>query len=314
LLKIRPFKKGFDEEAWVDVYNVAFGDYEDIRSMTVEEMKKLEESPTFDDVGMFMAEWNGEVAGTVTAQVDRFREEKKGFIQNLGVLPKFRNRGIATKLLETALQSLKERGMELADTWAQTNREGCMHLFRKFKFKQIRIMSIMIRKLDSLPADSPENVQLTIRDMRMNEEKEIELLNRLDNEAFKEHFNFRHRTIEETKYSLFEMPWFSIQQWFFAVLNNQTIGYSGIAIDEGLNKEKNLKWGLIADIGVLKPYRKRGIGTNLMLHMMQTLKNLGMEDAFLYVDDMNPTRAIKLYEKVGFKTLRKSIIYQKNLA
>lgn len=314
MLKIRPFKKGFDEEAWVNVFNVSFGDYEDIRSMTVEEMKKLEASPTFDEAGMFMAEWNGEVAGTVTAQVDKFREEKKGFVQNLGVLPKFRNRGIATKLLETALESLKERGMELADTWAQTDREGCMHLFEKFGFKQIRVMSIMIRNLGSLPDDSRENVQFTIRDMQMNEEKEIELLNTLDNEAFKEHFNFRHRTIEETKYTLFEMPWFNIQRWFFAVLNNQPIGFAGIAIDEGLNKEKNLKWGYIADIGVLKPYRRKGVGTHLMLHMMRTLKNLGMEDAFLYVDDMNPTEAIKLYEKLGFKALRKSIIYQKNLA
>jgi mycothiol synthase len=314
LLKIRAFKKGFDEEAWVSIYNAAFGDFEDIRRMTVDEMEKLEAAPTFDEAGMFLAEWDGEVAGTVGAQVDKFREEKKGFIQNLGVLPKFRNKGIAAKLLETALKSLKERGMELADTWAQTDREGCMHLFEKFKFKQIRVMSIMITKLDSLPNDCITNAQLTIKDMRMNDEKEIELLNKLDNEAFKEHFNFRRRTIEETKYALFEMPWFSVQKWFFAVLDNQPIGHSGIAIDEGLNKEKNLRWGMIADIGVLKPYRRTGVGTCLMLHMMQTLKSLGMKDAFLYVDDMNPTGAIKLYEKLGFKTLRKSIIYQKNLA
>lgn len=189
-----------------------------------------------------------------------------------------------------------------------------MHLFEKFKFKQIRVMSIMIRKLDSLPDDRITNAQLAVRDIRMDDEKEIELVNKLDNEAFKEHFNFRRRTIEETKYALFEMPWFSVQKWFFAVLDSQPIGYSGIAIDEGLNKEKSLKWGMIADIGVLKPYRRRGVGTCLMLHMMQTLRSLGMEDAFLYVDNMNPTGAMKLYEKLGFKILRKSIIYQKGLA
>ena len=92
------------------------------------------------------------------------------------------------------------------------------------------------------------------------------------------------------------------------------MGYCGVAIDEGLNKEKNLKWGLIADIGVLKPHRRMGIGTRLMLHMMQELKGLGMKDAFLYVDDMNPTGAVKLYEKMGFKALRKSILYQLPLA
>jgi len=39
-----------------------------------------------------------------------------------------------------------------------------------------------------------------------------------------------------------------------------------------------------------------------------------MEQVLLYVDDMNPTNAIKLYEKLGFKALRKSIIYQLSLA
>jgi len=310
MLKIRPFKKGFDEEAYVSIYNAAFGDYEDIRSITVEEMKKMEKAPSFSQEGMFIAEWNGETAGMVSAYIDKLREEKKGFVQNLGILPKFRRKGIAAKLLETALESLKKRGMTVAETWAQTDRKGCMHLFEKFGFKQARITSIMIGNLDSIPDEKRKDKQLTIRNMQMREEKEIELLNKLDNESFKEHFNYRPRTIEETKYVLFEMPWFTVQKWFFAILNQQPVGYSGIAIDEGLNKEKNLKWGLIADIGVLKLYRRIGIGTRLMLHMMQELKDLGMKEAFLYVDDMNPTGAIKLYEKLGFKTLRKSILYQ----
>jgi mycothiol synthase len=314
MLKIRPFRQGSDEKAYVSIYNACFGDYEDIRSMTPEEMEKLEKAPNFSSEGMFIAEWNGETAGMVGAYIDKFREEKKGFVQNLGVIPKFRRKGIAAKLLETALESLRKRGMEVAETWAQTDREGCVHLFEKFRFKQVRIMSIMIRKLDPTPNENRKNMQLTFRDMQMREEKEIELLNKLDNESFKEHFNFRPRTIEETKYSLFGMPWFTVQKWFFAILNQQPVGYCGIAIDEGLNKEKNLKWGYIADIGVLKPYRRIGIGTCLMLHMMKTLKSLGMEEAFLYVDDMNPTGAIKLYKKLGFEALRKSIIYQLPLA
>jgi ribosomal protein S18 acetylase RimI-like enzyme len=47
-----------------------------------------------------------------------------------------------------------------------------------------------------------------------------------------------------------------------------------------------------------------------MLGAMQRLKDQGMEDAVLYVDDMNPTGAFRLYEKLGFKVARKSIIYQ----
>ena len=135
-------------------------------------------------------------------------------------------------------------------------------------------------------------------------------MNRLENEAFKEHFNFRPRTIEETKYALFEIPWFKQQKWFFAALDNEPVGYSGVGIDQGLNNEKKMKWGWILDIGVLKPYRRKGIGARLMLQSMDSLRTFEMEEVALYVDEMNPTGAIKLYEKLGFKILRKNIIYQ----
>lgn len=313
MLKIRPFIKGFDEEAFVSIFNAAFGDYDDIRAMTLEEMKKMEESPSFNADGMLIAEWNGETAGMINAYIDKLRPEEKGFIQWLGVLPKFRGRGIARKLVGKALESLKQRGMKVAETWAQTDREACVHIFESFGFKQVRSTSMMKRSLDDISCSIRENMKVEIRNMRVRDEEDIKLLNWLDNETFKEHFNFRPRTIEETKYALFETPWFKEQKWFFAVLSNQPVGYAGVGIDEELNKEKSMKWGWILDIGVLKPYRRKGIGTSLMLHSMQSLKSYGMEDALLYVDDMNPTNAIKLYEKLGFRVVRKNTVYQLRL-
>jgi mycothiol synthase len=314
LLKIRPFRKGFDEEAYVSLFNAAFSDYDDIRSITLEEMKKIEEAPSFSTDGMFIAEWNGETAGMVSAYVDKQREELKGFIQWLAVLPKFRRKGIARKLLEKALKSLRDRGMGVAETWAQSDRKACVHIYESFGFKRVRIMSMMKRSLDEPFSSTGENKEARIKKIQVQDEREVELLNKLDNEAFKEHFNFRPRTIEETKYTLFDNPWFQRQEWFFAILDNQPMGYAGAGVDEGLNREKSLKWGWILDIGVLKPHRRKGIGTCLMLHALKLLKNTEMDDAALYVDDMNPTGAIKLYEKLGFKILTKNTVYQLKLA
>ena len=310
MLKIRPFRKGFDEEVFVSIFNACFGDYDDIRSMTLEEMKKMEESPSFNTTGMLIAECNGETAGMINAYVDKLREDEKGFIQWLGVLPKFRGKGIAKKLLKKALESLKQKQMKVAETAAQTDKEACLHIFEGFEFRQVRVTSMMKRSLENIPCNIEENREVRIRSMRVKDEEEIKLLNRLENETFKEHFNFRPRTIEETKYALFEIPWFKQQKWFFAVLDNHSIGYAGVGIDEGLNKEKNMKWGWILDIGVLKPYRRKGIGTSLMLYGMRLLNHQGMEDALLYVDEMNPTNAVKLYQKLGFKVIRKNILYQ----
>ena len=314
MLTIRHFKKGFDEDSYLRIYNTAFSDYDDIRHVTPEEMKKMETSPGYTTEGCIIAEWNGEVAGMVDAHVDPLREEKKGFIQNLSVLPQFRRKGIARKLVEKALESLKQRGMETVETWAQSDREGCVHIYESFGFKAARYTSLMKRSLRSIPRGVGENTDVAIRDLSMRSDADIELLNRLDNETFKEHHNFRPRTLEETKYALFDMPWFDKQAWFFAETAGQPVGYAGGAIDEGLNKEKGLKWGWIWDIGVLKSHRRKGVATRLMIRTMEWLKGAGMEEAMLYVDDLNPMKAIELYWKLGFNVHRKSIICELRIA
>jgi len=48
-----------------------------------------------------------------------------------------------------------------------------------------------------------------------------------------------------------------------------------------------------------KEYRGQGIGTKLMLRMLEELKNAGYKKASLTVQKANYT--VKMYKKVGFK-------------
>lgn len=281
--------------------------------MSIDEMRKMQKAPYYSSEGIHIAEWNTEPVGMVNAFVDKFRKEKIGFIQELCVLPEFRNKGIATSLLRTALDSLKQRDMKKAESSAQTDHELCTHIYEKHGFEQVRITDLMRRKLDNIFPDIGKYPRVRIREADMNTESEIRLLNTLDNETFKEHNNFRPRTIEETKYSLFEMPWFKKQEVFFAMLEDGAVGLAIAGEDIELNLEKGLKWGWVADIGVLKPYRRRGVGECLINNVLQTLNGWGMDEALLYVDEMNPTKAIKLYEKARFSIMRKSIVYQLTL-
>jgi ribosomal protein S18 acetylase RimI-like enzyme len=143
LSTIRPFRKGEDEETYVQIFNRAFLDYDDIRSMTVQDAKTIEEAPSYNLDGLLIADWNGQPVGMVQALVDKFREEKKGFIQTLAVLPEFRRRGIAKKLLSEAVSTLKRRGMVAAGAWAQTDKPICTHLYESFGFKLVRTTSLM---------------------------------------------------------------------------------------------------------------------------------------------------------------------------
>ncbi len=314
MLKIKPFEVGTDEETYVAIYNATFWDYDDIRKMTLEEYRKIQKSPNYSAEGLLVAEWNDKAVGIVDAFVDKLRKERKGFIQSLGVLPEFRRRGIAKNLVNVAVENLRRRGMKAVDTSAQTDREGCLRIFESLGFRQIRATSLMKTSLKNIPSNIRENRQITIKTANIAKDEDVKLLNMLDNETFREHFNFRPRTLEETLYTLFEMPWYRLQKWFFAELDGKAVGYVGVAVDEDLNEEKNLKWGWIWDIGVLKPHRRKGVGARLMLHGMQTMKKMKMEDSMLYVDDMNPTKAIELYRKLGFNVFRRNIIYELKIA
>jgi len=313
LLRIRPYVKGSDDEAYVGIFNECFNDYDDIRRLSVEEFRKTQEAPSYSLEGLLIAEWNGAAVGTVDAYVDPLREEPKGFVQSLAVLPQFRRRGIGKELVRRAVESLKARGMKTANAWAQTDRESCIHLYRSFGFREIRAFSMMKTNLASVPSELGEKKDVIIRKADLESDKDIRLLNRLDNEAFREHFNFRPRMVEETRYMLFEMPWFKGQNWFFAEEAGNPVGFLGTGIDTGLNEEKNLRWGWILDIGVLKPHRRHGVGARLMLQGMRALKDTGMKNAMLYVDEMNPTGAIKLYEKVGFRVAKKNLTLELKL-
>ena len=312
MLKIREFVKGEDEEVWLKIRNEAFKEYDDFRPSTMEDMKIWEKDPGFDPVGMFIAELNGGAVGRVQAYVDKQRKEKKGKIRRLGVVPKFRRRGVGRELMKKAIKSLRERGMETAECWTRDDKPVCKHLFESMGFKLIRVFSTMRRDLDTLLSNIGENKDVEIRVMNESME-DIDLLRWLDNETFSEHFDFRPSTIEEWKHWC-SHPDFDHKGWFFALLEDKPVGHIGIWIDSKFVKYKGIKRGWIDTIGVLKPFRRKGIGTSLILRGMKYLKSREMIEVELGVDNSNLTKAIKLYEKVGFKVIRKDLTYLKKLS
>jgi mycothiol synthase len=313
LLLIRRFVLGKDEADWIKVWNAVYGERWDFRPMTLDEMRASEESPDFESEGRFIAELDDQPVGIVHAYVDRLREEKKGFVRNFAVAPEFRGQGIEEKLAETALEELKSRGMKVAQGSADSDQEDIVRLWESLGFKLVRRFSLMIRDLVGLQSDNGENMEVVLKPLRCDADEDLKILNRLDNECFKEHFNWRPNPLEWTIYFVREDPFFKEQEWFFAILDGKYVGYIGMGIDEKYNVERNVKCGWVLDIGVLKPYRRTGIGTKLMLHGMNLLKTKGMTVAMLGVDDWNVTKAMRLYEKVGFKVARKEVAYENSI-
>ncbi len=312
MLNMRRFAKGVDEPVWVEVLNAARKDREDWRAITAEEMLLQEKGPEFDFEGRFIAGFDGKLAGVAHAHVDKLRKDGKGFIR-FDVIPEFRGCGIERQLIETALRELKARGMTSAQAQADSEKRDYIELLEGFGFSQVRVFSMMEMDLANVSQNIGESKKVSMRSFQKDLEEDIALFNWLINETFKEHFDYRPEALEETRHFEFSNPYLKEQEVFFAVLDGESVGFIGVGIDEEYNLEKKVKAGEIFTIGVLKTYRRTGIGVRLTLHGLETLKAKGMTKAMLGVDDQNPTKAIGLYEKVGFRAKQKYSTFERAL-
>lgn len=320
VLNIRRFVKGVDEPAWVEVLNAAYKEYGSWwRGITIEEMREREKCPNFDFERRFIAEFDGKPVGVAHAALIssfsfmKLSKEKKGSIHTFCVIPEFRSLGAEEKLLGVAMNDLEKRGMNVIQTWTGIKRNDRIQLLEKQGFTvAYRTIDMEINLADT-PSDIGENTTVAIRSLREDAEEDIEMLNWLINECFKEDPLRRPRTVEETRHSVLNHPQLKEQEIFFAALDQKNVGYLGIGIDEKYNIKQRTKSGRINGIGVLKAHRRKGIGTRLMLQGLKALRAKEMTKAMLDTEDINPTRAITLYEKIGFKVLQEYVTYEKHI-
>jgi len=313
LFKIKEFILGKDEKTWINIVNEAFKEYEDRRPLTLEFFETLEKSPTFDDTGMLIAEFDGNPVACIDAFIDKKMQEKKGYIRNFGVVPEYRKRSIGKQLLKKALESLRERGMECAETEIHDDKIAGKNLLESMGFRPVRVFSRMIMNLSKIPSGIGENKEIIIKMMQKDSEEDIKLLVYLVNESFKEHYDYRPETVEETKFWFQQIPSWLYYEFFFAYFEDKPVGFIGVKIDAKYNEHWKKKAGYIQTIGDLKTYRRQGIGKALTIYGLHFLKSKGMDEAELDVDDSNPTHAIELYEKIGFYVHRKTVAYKKEL-
>lgn len=73
------------------------------------------------------------------------------------------------------------------------------------------------------------------------------------------------------------------------------------------------KYALIDNIAVLRTHRGRGIASALIAHALHAYKSNSLDFANLGVDADNPTGAHRLYTKLGFELLRRSVIYEREI-
>jgi ribosomal protein S18 acetylase RimI-like enzyme len=69
--------------------------------------------------------------------------------------------------------------------------------------------------------------------------------------------------------------------------------------------------GYTEDIAVRRPWRRKGVASALLADSLRALQALGLKEAALGVDAESPSRALRLYENLGFRTVIEWTFYRR---
>jgi len=106
---------------------------------------------------------------------------------------------------------------------------------------------------------------------------------------------------EENKYDLIHFEQsitkqhnFKRLEYYLGYENDTIVGISGVYADN--NDECWLGW-----FGIRPEYRRKGYASAMLNLQLEIMKNYGYEICRLYTSEIINNKAVKLYEKIGFK-------------
>jgi ribosomal protein S18 acetylase RimI-like enzyme len=131
------------------------------------------------------------------------------------------------------------------------------------------------------------------------------------NEAFRDHWSFELITDEDWQQFFIERSSFRPDLTFVVMDGDQVAGASFNTISLEANAREGISEGWVAELAVRRAWRKRGVATALLCATMRAFKAEGLDFATLGVDTENPSGALRLYERVGFRPVKRFIQFEK---
>ncbi|MGD2125136.1 MAG: GNAT family N-acetyltransferase [Desulfobacteraceae bacterium] len=222
------------------------------------------------------------------------------------VHPRYRRKGIATKLFSRAMQRAKELGAKVTQISIPESNVAAKSLASGLGFKFIR--RFLELKLDFYNIDLPDVKKgaFVIRELRSGEENK---LTEIQNRSFAGTWGFNPNTPEEIVYRI-SLSGSSPENVIMAYEADKPIGYCWSKVNPEENAVRGENRGQIHMMGVDPDYQKKGIGKEILLTELARLKSKGIEVVELTVDSENQA-ARSLYASVGFEVCSTTEWYEK---
>jgi mycothiol synthase len=307
-----------DLAALVALINAADAVDKQERATTLAEMEHEMSFPTErPETDCFLA-WDGDrLAGWTNLYVRPGDGLANRTIYCWGVVhPRWRRRGLGRRLLERAYQRATEYlpgiGEGVVNFQCNTRdvEQGRRALFEGFGLEPVRYWVNLVRPLngDLPPVELPAGIRLRTLDP----ERDVEAVWRVDNAAFRDHWDHADGKLEEFQHWI-ERPHIRPELLFLAEdeATGQIVGLGLNEINPDRIAQTGRREGYIDTVAVLRSHRRRGLGGALLAQSLHALSQSGMDTADLDADTENLTGAMRLYERLGFQVRRTSISYRR---
>lgn len=222
-------------------------------------------------------------------------DQVAGSSAELAVLPSARRQGVGRILVDELVSRSPDGRLRL---WAHGEHPAAGHLATSLGFARSRVLWQMRRSLaDPLPpVVLPDGV--TLRAFRVGrDEQEWTALNA---RAFASHPDQGRWGVEEVLLREQE-PWFDPQGFLLAEERGRLVGFHWTKVhgsDPGA-EHAHERVGEVYVVGVDPAEQGRGLGPALTLAGLHSLRERGLGEVMLYVDESNAA-AVRVYERLGF--------------
>ena len=162
-----------------------------------------------------------------------------------------------------------------------------LHPVRHFWHMQIDLLAV----LEAGPY--PEGIEIRGIDPRVD----LGVVHAVLEEAFTEHWGHYREPLDRWAVERTGSPSYDPTLWLLAAEAGEPVG----ALIASVSGDR----GWVDELGVLVPWRGRGIAGALLGRSFATFAGRGLRQVLLAVDAENPTGATRLYERVGMRVVNR---------
>jgi mycothiol synthase len=258
---------------------------------------------------------DGRLVGHARLDLKEAPQQSRFYVHTV-VHPDWRDQAIEELLLHQLWSRAEERRRALGSksvqfrTYCAAHQDKRISLFESLGLRPVRYdLHMVCHSLENLPDPAyPPGIVVRPFDGCEDAESAVKLVNA----AFSDVMDFATVTPEDFGHWI-GSPSFRADLSLVALDVQSMVGLCLCTVCEGRANLIGRKDGTIDSFCVRREYRRRGLGSALLLTSLHAFKRAGLESATLDADTANPTEAIRLYEQAGFHEASRWVTYGKEM-